>query len=241
MTKGYYHSIQTIGTLDGPGLRYVLFTQGCPFRCLFCHNPDTWCGEGKIIESKELVEDIMKYKVFYDSSNGGVTISGGEPLLQVDFLYDVFKQLKAREIHTTIDTCGYFDITEKLKKLIELTDLFLLDIKHLDNEEHIKLTGKPNDKVLKFLDYLNFIGKKVWIRQVLVPGITLNDEYITKLINFLKNYEIERVELLPYHDMGKEKYLELGLEYPLPTTPIPTKQEILTIRKRFTDSGFNAF
>lgn len=241
MTKGFYHSIQTIGTLDGPGLRYVLFTQGCPFRCLFCHNPDTWTGQGKVIEPSELVTDILKYKIFYQTTNGGFTVSGGEPLLQIPFLIDLFKQLKANGIHTTIDTCGYVEITSELKLLTDLTDLFMLDIKHLNNNEHIKLTGKPNDKVLHFLDFLAQNKKKLWIRQVLVPNITMSDNYIDELINFLKPYEIERVELLPYHDMGKEKYAQLGLKYPLAGTPIPTKAEILKIKKKFKDNQFNVF
>ena len=239
--KGFYHSIQTIGTLDGPGLRYVLFLQGCPFRCLFCHNPDTWTGAGKKIDVDYLVDDILKYKVFYETSNGGFTVSGGEPLLQTEFLTELFVKLKAAGVHTTVDTCGYVDLTEKLDRLVEVTDLFMLDIKHLNPEVHLKFTGKPNDKVLNFLNYLNQKKKKIWIRQVLVPGISMDDAYIEKLINFLKNYEIEKVELLPYHDMAKEKYEELKIDYPLKDTPVPPKAEVLKIRQKFLDNGFNAF
>ncbi len=240
MTKGYYNSIQTIGTLDGPGLRYVLFTQGCPFRCLFCHNPESWNGKGKNITVDELVTDILKYKVFYETSNGGFTVSGGEPLLQIPFLIEVFKKLKENNIHTTIDTCGHIEITNELKKLAKLTDLFMLDIKHLDNEKHIQLTGKPNNKVLNFLNFLSKENKKIWIRQVIVPGWTQDDKYLNNLINFLKNYDIERIELLPYHNMGESKYKALGLEYKLTNTPTPSKDEILKIRQMFNDKGFYA-
>ena len=238
---GLYSSIQTIGTLDGPGLRYVLFLQGCPFRCLFCHNPETWTGKGKNIDVDELVTDVLKYKVFYDTSNGGFTVSGGEPLLQSQFLAKVFEKLRAGGVHITVDTCGYVDIDEKIERVVELADLFMLDIKHLDTDKHKWLTGKPNDKVFKFLDYLNEKGKSIWIRQVLVPDFSMSDEYIGRLIEFLKNYNIEKVELLPYHDMAKIKYEKLGLEYKLPDTPVPPKNEVLKIRQRFLDNGFNAF
>ena len=234
-----YHSIQTMGTLDGPGIRYVLFLQGCCFRCLFCHNPDTWSGKANSMSVEDVVTDILKYKEFYNSSGGGVTVSGGEPLLQISFLIELFKKLKEYNIHTAIDTCGNIDITKQLYELINYTDLFMLDIKHLDNEKHKYITGCNNEKVLNFLEFLNKSNKTIWIRQVLVPDISMDDEYIDSLITFLKNYNIERVELLPYHDMGKEKYDKLGIEYKL-NSRIPEKEEIDKIRQKFIENGFNA-
>ena len=246
------HSIQTMGTLDGPGIRYVLFMQGCPFRCLFCHNPDTWNILGDfssaqaVIRNKvgisnrrpveSLVEDVLKYKLFYAASNGGVTVSGGEPLLQIPFLIEFFKELKENNIHTAIDTCGWIDISDDFKTLLEYTDLFLLDIKHLDPNKHKLLTGRDNQKVLKFIEYID--GKKpIWIRQVLTPDWTMDDEYIDTLIQFLKQYKIEKVELLPYHEMGKIKYEKLGIPYRLKTR-IPEKEEVEKIREKFIKNGF---
>ena len=226
-----------MGTLDGPGIRYVLFLQGCCFRCLYCHNPDTWCGKAHSMTVEEVVKDMLKYNEFYKSSGGGITISGGEPLLQIPFLIELFKELKEYNIHTTIDTCGYVEITDDLKELMQYTDLILLDIKHLDNAMHKKLTGKHNDKVLKFLEFLNDNHKKIWIRKVLVPEYTMDDKYIDVLIEFLKDYDIERVELLPYHDMGKEQYKKLGLEYTL-NVRIPKKDEIKQIKEKFRANGF---
>ena len=233
-----YHSIQTMGTLDGPGIRYVLFLQGCCFRCLYCHNPDTWLKNDKTISLEDILKDIIRYKEFYLSSGGGVTVSGGEPLLQIPFLIELFKKLRKYWIHTAVDTCGFVDITDEVQELIQYTDLFLLDIKHLDSDVHRRLTMCDNAKVLKFLDFLNENGKAIWIRQVLVPELTMDADYIDSLIKFLKNYDIERVELLPYHDMGKEKYKNLGLEYRL-NSRIPSKEEVDEIKERFRANGFD--
>lgn len=250
MLTGKIHSIQTMGTLDGPGIRYVLFLQGCPFRCLFCHNPDTWSVLGSPHDSEKnkvgvsnersveaLVEDVLKYRLFYNASNGGVTVSGGEPLLQISFLKEFFKELKEENIHTAIDTCGYVDISEDLDELLEYTDLILLDIKHLDKEKHKKLTGRDNDKVINFLNHINN-KKNIWIRQVLTPDWTMDDKYIDNLINFLKNYSIDKIELLPYHEMGKSKYEKLGIPYRLKTR-VPNKEEVLKIKEKFIKNGFN--
>lgn len=229
-----------MGTLDGPGIRYVLFLQGCPFRCLFCHNPDTWAINGATEKTvDELVTDVLKYKEFYENSGGGVTVSGGEPLLQIPFLADFFKKLKAYNISTAMDTCGYVDINDKLKELLSYTDIVLLDIKHLDSKKHIELTRQDNTKTLTFLDYIDGLGKRIWIRQVLTPGYTMDNDYIEKLIEFLKQYNIEKVELLPYHDMARGKYEKLGLHYPLENTQIPEKQDVECIRQKFVDNGFN--
>ncbi len=229
-----------MGTLDGPGIRYVLFLQGCPFRCLFCHNPDTQKVKEDVSQKtvEELVKDVLKYKSFYDNSGGGVTVSGGEPLLQIPFLTEFFKQLKKHNVSTALDTCGHTVINDKLNELLKYTDLILLDIKHLDNEKHKILTGQENQKVMKFLEHINSLKKRIWIRQVLTPGYTTDDEYIDNLIRFLKKYDIEKVELLPYHDMARSKYEKLGMEYPLGDTPTPSKEDVEKIRHQFKDNNF---
>lgn len=237
---GYIHSVLTGGTLDGPGVRYVIFMQMCPFRCLYCHNPDTWFKNSlgaKTVDS--VYNDILKYKDFFNFSGGGVTLSGGEPLLQVGFVLSLFKKLKEIKIHTCLDTCGYVDLSDDIKNAITLCDLVMLDIKHLDSQMHLKLTGKDNKKVLDFLDYLYSINKKTRIRQVLVPSFTTDEKYIDKLIEFLDKYRaiIEKVELLPYHKMGIEKWQKLGLEYKLDVDE-PKKELVQEIRNKFVKYGF---
>lgn len=227
------HSIFTGGTVDGPGIRYVLFLKGCPLRCLYCHNPDTQKFEdGKKMTTEEIVEDCLKYKGYF-KTGGGITVSGGEPLCQIDFLIDLFKNLKKYNIHTCVDTSGVvFDrnnkeLLEKFDELIKYTDLFLLDIKHIDNEEHIKLTSKPNTNILDFARYLSDNNKKMWIRHVLVPTITLKDEYLIRTKDFVKTlHNVEKIEVLPYHTMGVVKYENLGLDYKLKNINPPTKEEV---------------
>lgn len=237
---GYIHSVLTGGTLDGPGVRYVIFMQMCPFRCLYCHNPDTWFKNSlgaKTVDS--VYNDILKYKDFFNFSGGGVTLSGGEPLLQAGFVLSLFKKLKEIKIHTCLDTCGYVDLSDDIKNAIALCDLVMLDIKHLDSQMHLKLTGKDNKKVLDFLDYLYSINKKTRIRQVLVPSFTTDEKYIDKLIKFLDKYRaiIEKVELLPYHKMGIEKWQKLGLEYKLDVDE-PKNELVQGIRNKFVKYGF---
>lgn len=237
---GYIHSVLTGGTLDGPGVRYVIFMQMCPFRCMYCHNPDTWFKNSlgaKTVDS--VYNDILKYKDFFNFSGGGVTLSGGEPLLQAGFVLSLFKKLKEIKIHTCLDTCGYVDLSDDIKNAIALCDLVMLDIKHLDSQMHLKLTGKDNKKVLDFLDYLYSINKKTRIRQVLVPSFTTDEKYIDKLIKFLDKYRaiIEKVELLPYHKMGIEKWQKLGLEYKLDVDE-PKNELVQGIRNKFVKYGF---
>ncbi len=236
----YIHSIVTGGTVDGPGVRYVIFFQMCPFRCKYCHNPDTWTKNVLGIKTLDSVfSDILKYKNFFSFCGGGATVSGGEPLLQAGFVAELFKKLKEEKIHTAVDTCGYTDITEQVKKAVKYTDLFLLDIKHLDTDKHIALTGKDNKKTLEFLQYLYKNNKKVWIRQVVVPNLTDDDNYIDELISLLNKYSpiIDKVELLPYHKMGEEKWKKLGLKYELNAEP-PSPERMKLIRQKIEKSGF---
>ncbi len=227
-TMARIHSFETFGTVDGPGIRFVVFMQGCHLRCKYCHNRDTWdINAGAAIELKELVNKIEKYITYFKASNGGVTISGGEPLLQIDFLITLFKELKKLGIHTAIDTSGMVDITDKVKELISLTDLFLLDIKHINSEKCKELVGFSNEKELEFAKYLNSINKLMWIRQVLIPGITDGKEdllILKELIQSLSN--VEKVEILKYHDMGKFKWEQMGYKYELEDIPNATDEDV---------------
>jgi len=227
-TMGRIHSFETLGTVDGPGLRFVVFMQGCHLRCKYCHNRDTWntCA-GQVISLDELVNKIEKYINYFKASGGGVTISGGEPLLQIDFLISLFKKLKALNIHTAIDTSGMFDLTDKLKELISLTDLFLLDIKHINSDKCKELVGFSNEKELAFARYLSDIKKPIWIRQVLVPGITDNEEDLLELKKFITSLSnVQKVELLKYHSMGKFKWEKLGIKYELENIRNATDEDV---------------
>ena len=223
MIKGHIHSVESLGTVDGPGLRYILFTQGCLLRCLFCHNPDTWqIGEpSREVTAEEMVQEILPYKPYFDASGGGVTVSGGEPLLQLPFLEELFKQLKAEGISTCIDTsAGCFNETpafmNHFNELQKYTDLFLLDIKHIDNDKHLKLTGKPNTHILKFARLLSDRKQPVWIRHVLVPGLTDSREDLIKLGEFVNSLDnVVKFEILPYHQLGVHKWEALGIPYEL--------------------------
>ena len=229
MTEGYIHSIETCGTVDGPGLRYVVFFQGCPLRCKFCHNPDTWRTDaGTRYTVDELVEDILKYKNFI--KNGGVTITGGEPLLQADFAEELLKRLKMEGIHTAIDTSGAIPLS-KCKAAVDAADLILLDIKAIDSAVAKELTGKGNEDALGLLEYLDSQGKPVWIRHVVVPGITEDYEAIEKLGKYLEKFKVvDRVEILPFHKMGEFKWKELGYKYELLDTQPPEKESIDKIK-----------
>lgn len=214
--KGRIHSFESLGAVDGPGVRFVIFMQGCSLKCKYCQNRDTWDLHGGTTYSvEELIEKILRYKN-YIMPNGGVTISGGEPLLQAKFLIELFTELKKYNIHTCIDTSGSFDLTSDIKKLIDLTDLFLLDIKCINDEKAKELTGVSNKKELAFAEYLSSIGKPMWIRQVLVPGITDDEQDLLALKDFISTLKtVEKVEILPYHDLGKFKWDKLGCTYEL--------------------------
>jgi len=211
------HSIESFGTVDGPGIRFVLFLQGCHLQCKFCHNRDTWDmkgGEYKTLD--DIFEKIKRYKNYMMLSGGGVTVTGGEPLLQVKFLIELFKKLKAEGFHTCIDTSGIVAITDDVKEVLKYTDLVLLDIKHIDDEKCKKLVGVSNQRELEFAKYLSENNVKMWIRQVLVPGYTDDEEDLKKLKKFIKSLKtVEKVQILPYHSMGKYKWEKLGLNYEL--------------------------
>ncbi|WP_308552827.1 pyruvate formate-lyase-activating protein [uncultured Peptoniphilus sp.] len=231
---GRVHSIETFGAVDGPGLRYILFLQGCPMRCLYCHNPDTWrTTGGKLMSVEEVLDDYEKYRVYL--KNGGITVTGGEPLLQMDFVTELFKEAKKRNIHTALDSSGALfsreTNLEKYKELIKYVDLVLLDIKHIDDEGHRKLTGFSNRNILDFLKFLDENGVEVWIRHVIVPGITYDAKLLERLGYELGRYKnIKKVDVLPYHNMGEKKYEELGIKYPLKGTKPMTDKHAKSAR-----------
>lgn len=231
--KGKIHSFETLGAVDGPGLRFILFMQGCLLRCKFCHNRDTWdCNNGKEYSVDEIFNKIIRYKNYFTASNGGVTISGGEPLLQPDFIIELLTKLKGYGISTAIDTSGMFNINDKIKKIIDLTDLFLVDIKSINDEICKDLVGHSNKLELEFIKYLDSVGKEIWIRQVIVPTITDHEDDLIKLRDFINSIpNITKVDLLPYHDLGKYKWLELNEKYPLENIPTATDADIQRVMK----------
>lgn len=258
---GKIHSIETFGTVDGPGVRFVVFFQGCPMRCQYCHNPDTWhIEDGQEMSVDEILSRLERNRSFYKT--GGITATGGEPMLQIEFLTELFTGAKERGIHTCLDTSGIMfpeclgtegqtqaeqqgeaerqKSTEKQEKktaayqermaqmdaLLAVTDLVMLDIKHINRDAHKKLTGQDNRNILAFARYLDSIGKPVWIRHVVVPGITFDETELTELGKFLATLSnMEKLEVLPYHAMGKVKYDNLGIDYVLKDTPQLTKKQ----------------
>ena len=229
--KARIHSFESFGAVDGPGIRFVIFMQGCHLKCQYCHNRDSWDVYGGKEYSLEFVlNKIIRYQSYMQASNGGVTISGGEPLLQADFILALLQELKKYNIHTAIDTSGCVPLTDKIKKIMALADLFLLDIKCIDDEKCKKLSGVSNKLELEFAHYLNSIRKPMWIRQVLVPGITDIPEDLEKLKSFLSEFNnIEKIEILPYHDIGKFKWEQLGYIYPLEGVRIATSEDVENI------------
>lgn len=238
MVQGYVHSLESFGSVDGPGVRYVIFLAGCAMRCQFCHNPDTWNMQtGTPYTADALLEKAMRYRSYW-GENGGITVSGGEPLLQIDFLIELFRKAKEQGIHTTLDTSGNPFTREepffgKFQELMKYTDLFLLDIKQIDGEQHKILTGCTNQNILDLARYLSDEKKPVWIRHVLVPQRSDNDEYLDRLRAFLDTLQnVERVEVLPYHTLGVYKWKELGLSYPLEGIDPPTKERIENAKEK---------
>jgi len=227
------HSIETFGTVDGPGIRFVIFMQGCPLKCMYCHNRDTWeVTGGNKTSLIDLINEIKRYIPYMKSSGGGVTVSGGEPLLQARFIIFLFRELKKLDIHTCIDTAGSLPINSDIEELLKYTDLVLLDIKHIDDSKAKKLVGLSNKNNLNFAKYLSENNIPVWIRQVLIPGYTDNKNDLLKLKDFLSELNnVEKVEFLPYHDLGKFKWKELGFEYPLESVRTATSEDIANAKK----------
>ena len=240
--NGHIHSIETFGTVDGPGTRFVIFFQGCPMRCQYCHNPDTWpMNGGTEMSTDEILSQFEHNKEFYVT--GGITATGGEPLMQIDFLLELFQKAKEKNIHTCIDTSGISynpentDYNAKLDKLMNYTNLVMLDIKHIDPEKHKILTAQPNDGILAFAKYLEAHHIDLWIRHVVVPGITDDPKYLRNLglfIGQLKN--LKALDVLPYHDMGKAKYENLGIDYVLKDVEPMSKDGAIAAKKVIIDA-----
>ena len=236
--EGRIHSIETFGTVDGPGVRYVIFFKGCPMRCAYCHNPDTWeSSGGDMRTAKDLVDDYFRYESFL--KGGGITATGGEPLMQIDFLIELFEEAKSRGVHTCLDTSGVtFNpdnpfLLEKFDRLLKSNHLIMLDIKHIHPVEHLKLTQQPSTNIFKFLSFINQAEKTIWIRHVLVPNITNVDEYLERLGDYLAEFRhITVVDILPYHNMGEVKYENLCIPYPLKGVPALTSDDAFIAREK---------
>lgn len=245
--EGYIKQLESFGSVDGPGVRFIIFFSGCPLRCKYCHNPDMWdMQNGKKYTAEQLLDEAESCRPFW-GKNGGITASGGEPLFQIDFLVELFEKAKARGITTCIDTSGA-PYTEdepwfsKFERLMTVTDTVLLDIKHIDENEHISLTGKSGKNVQMLFKYLDKINKPVWIRHVLVPGITDNDEYLTRTRDFIRTlHNIHRVEILPYHGLGSIKYKDLGMDYVLKDVESPSQERVENARKILECEKYNAW
>ncbi len=225
---GRIHSIETFGTLDGPGIRFVLFMQGCALQCLYCHNPDSWDTKvGKVVNIDDILSEIEPYVGYYKSSGGGITVSGGEPTLQAPFVAELFKAVKEKwNLHTTLDSSGFCE-SSHAEKLLKYTDLVLLDLKQMNNQRHKVLTGQPNDRILKFARWLSDRGTAMWVRHVLVPGRTDDEQDLEALGQFIGSLDgVERFEILPYHQMGIYKWEQLGKSYGLTGVGTPTDKEV---------------
>ena len=231
--KARIHSVETFGAVDGPGIRYVIFFQGCALKCKYCHNRDTWeTKAGKEVTVSELITQIKKYKEYIKYSKGGVTATGGEPLLQQKFLIELFTELKKLGFHTALDTSGMFQLTDDVKKVLSATDLVLLDIKHIDDKKCKDLVGFSNKLELEFAKYLSDNNIPIWIRQVLIPGITDEESDLIKLKEFIKTLKtVEKVEIHPYHNMGAFKWKELGYVYPLENVRNANEQDVARAKK----------
>lgn len=243
-TKGRIHSFESAGMVDGPGTRFVVFFQGCPCRCLYCHNPDTWDPrKGKETYPRKVVGKALQYKEWIKASGGGITLSGGEPLLQGQFALEILKLAKEVNLHTALDTSGLLPLSELTKEVIKNSDLILLDIKSLDPKIHKELTARPIEYLYDTLNFIKATEKPVWIRHVILPGVTGlttadgQGEKNLKAINQLlkKIPTLEHFDLLPFHKMAEEKWEEMGTQYTLKDTPAPTNEEMLKIKEIFSE------
>ena len=239
--KAHIHSLESFGTVDGPGTRFVIFFQGCPMRCKYCHNPDTWSPLGVTeMTVDEILEHYERNRSFYEK--GGITTTGGEPMMQIDFLIELYEECKKRGIHTCLDTSGIIFNSEipenvsKTSRLLDSTDLVMLDIKHIDPAHHMDLCKQPNDQILKFAQFVSEKGVELWIRHVVVPSITDDDEYLEKLGYFIGSLKtLKALDVLPYHTMGVKKYEELGIDYPLKGIPPMDKDKLLDKKQRILE------
>ncbi len=230
---GRIHSFQSLGTVDGPGIRSVIFMQGCPLRCICCHNPDTWdFSGGEEKNADELAERVLRYKAYY-GTDGGVTVSGGEPLMQASFLTELFAKLKAQGVHTALDTSGCI-LDEDVKKLLEQTDLVMLDFKYTNERDYLQNTKMEMKRAADFLEYLQSINKPTWLRYVVIPNINDNDDSVQKLFELKEAYPcVEKVELLPFRKLCLEKYDEMGIEFPLKNTPEAKQEQIEKLYQKY--------
>ena len=234
--SGYVHKLETFGLVDGPGVRTVVFLSGCKMRCKYCHNPDTWTGRGEKKTADELFRQLLRYQPYW-KNNGGITVSGGEPLLQMEFVTALYELAKQKGIHTAVDTagqpfCDEPEWMEQFERLMKVTDLVILDLKMMDTSGHKDLTGVENDRILKMAQWLSEHGKAMWIRHVLVPGVTDDEQDLRRMDEFIRSLKtVERVEILPYHTLGIVKWRELGISYPLEGVPEPTGEEVRRAEK----------
>jgi len=232
MKTAYVNTIESFGNVDGPGIRFILFLQGCPLRCKYCHNRDSWeTNVGREMSVEDVMEKVRKYKPFFETSGGGITVSGGEPLLQIPFIIELFKACKKEGIHTNIDTSGFIRLTAQSKELLDelmtYTDMMMLDVKLMDPDGHKELVGVPNEGILEFGRYVASKGMPLWIRRVLVPGVSDSEEDLLATAAYINSLgTVERVDVLPYHPMGEPKWEELGYEYPLKGQRTPTESEV---------------
>ncbi len=242
--KGFVHSLESFGLVDGPGVRFVVFMQGCFLRCKYCHNPETWAGSGSAWTAKQLFDKAWRFRAYW-KSNGGITVSGGEPLLQMGFLTEFFRLAKKKGVHTAIDTAGQpFTKSEPwlsgFDDLMKLTDLVILDLKQWDCEKHRELTGMGNDNIKEMARYLSDMGKPMWIRRVLVPGLTDGEDDLRATAEFISSLKtVERVEVLPYHAFGVPSWEKLGLEYALKDVKAPTDEQVARAEEMLNVSAYH--
>lgn len=244
---GFIHSVETFGSVDGPGIRYVIFLQGCRLRCQYCHNPDSWSRRGgEPVSAEDMLLQALKYRTYW-GKKGGITVSGGEPLLQMDFLIELFTRAKEAGVHTCLDTAGQpFCRQEpffgKLRRLMQVTDLVLLDVKHMDSEQHRRLTGHGNENILDMARYLSQIQKPVWIRHVLVPERNDEDEYLRQLEEFVRSLKnVRRFEVLPYHTLGQYKWEKLRIPYPLRGIDPPARERVAYVNELLHTGDYRGY
>jgi len=236
MLKGKIHSIESMAAVDGPGIRFAVFFQGCPQRCIYCHNPDTWKENGGTeMTVEELVKKAVRFKPYF-GLDGGITISGGEPFMQAEFLSELLKECKNWGIHTAVDTCGFY-LNEKVKEALCYTDLVMLDVKHTDENMFEKITKRSFSHTKRFLEYMKEIQKPLWIRQVILPTYTDDEMQIENLLKLVDGAKVEKIELLPYHRLGVSKWEELGLRYEIPKILPPEEKVVDNLRSIIKKHG----